>query len=111
MERRKKSQGFPGAAVIGLAVAAMSSAVVAADGEAIYYTDSQPACMVCHDGGTAGAPRVGHPEDWTDRLDERGMDEMVQHVIGGMTAMPPYRGRLSEEEARAAIEYMLNTLE
>lgn len=83
---------------------------LAIDGENVYRTTSMPVCMACHDTGAGGAPRINHPGDWGDRLGA-GTDVMVDSVLDGKGAMPAYGSRLSEDEARAAVEYMLDTLD
>jgi cytochrome c5 len=73
-------------------------------GEQVY----QRFCFACHAGGAAGAPRVGRPEEWRERID-RGTDEMLRNTIAGMPGMPPRGGctACSDEELEAAIEFML----
>jgi len=66
------------------------------------------ACMVCHDAGVVGAPRLGDKADWEPRMTQ-GLDRLLQVVIAGMGVMPP-RGSCmdcGDEELRAAIRYML----
>ena len=94
----------------GLALALVLAPAHAFDGEEVYRSDSRPLCMGCHDPGAAGAPRPGHADDWEGRLG-RGVDGMTQSVLDGMGAMPGYAGRMSEEEARAAVEYMIEGLD
>jgi len=45
-------------------------------------------CILCHVAGEGGAPRIGHPNDWTERV-ERGVDGMVRNAIEGFNNMPP----------------------
>lgn len=97
-------------AMAAIVLAAFSGPAIAADGEAIYYSDSMPLCMACHDTGAAGAPRVGEPGDWDDRLG-KGVDGLAESVLQGMGTMPAYNASLSEAEAHAAVEYMIGTLD
>ena len=88
---------------IGLAGAVITTAV-AADGKAIY--DSK--CVACHAAGVAGAPKLGDKAAWAPRL-KTGKDALVQSVIKGKNAMPPRAGmNVSDAEAKAAVEYMID---
>jgi cytochrome c oxidase cbb3-type subunit 2 len=73
-------------------------------GEAVYTL----ACVVCHSTGVAGAPKTGDATAWEPRL-AKGIDGLVQSAINGLGAMPPRGGNasLSDEQVRAAIEFML----
>jgi cytochrome c5 len=73
-------------------------------GEAVY----QRFCFACHAAGASGAPRVGLPDDWRERV-AQGEDAMLRNTIAGMAGMPP-RGMCNactDEELQAAIDYML----
>jgi len=69
----------------------------------------QNACSSCHETGVSGAPRMGDKTAW-DSLIAKGKDQLVQSVINGKGAMPPKAGNpaLSEEEIRAAVDYMVD---
>jgi cytochrome c5 len=77
-------------------------------GEAVY----QQACLACHGAGIAGAPRTDDPAAWGDRI-AKGMDTLYDHAINGFqgeAGMMPARGgntSLSDDEVRAAVDYML----
>jgi cytochrome c5 len=77
-----------------------------ATGEQIY----RDKCSVCHDGGGAGAPRLGHREDWGQRL-ARGVDAVHRAALTGIpdSAMAAKGGfrELSDAEVRAAVDYMI----
>lgn len=65
-------------------------------------------CSVCHDAGVGGAPKFRNAAEWKVRM-SAGMDSMLAIAIKGKGAMPP-RGtcmQCSDEELKAAIEYML----
>ncbi|HEX7080942.1 MAG TPA: c-type cytochrome [Gammaproteobacteria bacterium] len=71
------------------------------------------ACYLCHaPPGNAGAPVVGDMEAWADRI-AKGMDVLVDHALNGFQGesgfMPAKGGRLdlSDDEIRAAVEYMV----
>ncbi len=64
-------------------------------------------CGICHNSGTAGAPKTGDVAAWKPRLD-KGMDTLVTSVEKGINAMPP-KGMCfdcSSDEFKALIEYM-----
>jgi len=69
----------------------------------------QKTCSSCHETGVSGAPKIGDKTAW-DSLIAKGKDQLVQSVINGMGAMPPKAGNpsLSEEEIRAAVDYMVD---
>lgn len=96
---------FTGAA---LATLIASGGAFAADGEAVYNS----ACMACHAQGVAGAPKLGDAEAWADRIDQ-GMDTLYENSINGFQGeagvMPPKGGfaNLSDEEVKAAVDYMV----
>lgn len=65
-------------------------------------------CAACHAAGVAGAPKVGDKAAWAAHLAE-GTEHLVQAALKGEGAMPPKGGNpaLSEEEIRAAVNYMI----
>lgn len=67
----------------------------------------QASCAACHDAGVAGAPKTGDKAAWSEHI-ARGLDHMVHNAINGIGSMPPKGGNpnLSDEEVRAAVEYM-----
>lgn len=82
--------------------------VAAADGRVIYVQT----CAQCHANGVAGAPKIGDKAAWTQRL-TLGRDAILTTVLKGRGAMPPKGGNasLSDAEARAATDYMLEQLQ
>ena len=73
-------------------------------GEALY----KQTCSVCHGAGIAGAPKFGDKAAWAPRV-AQGLPTLVQHAIQGKGAMPPKGGSTaSEQDVRAAVEYMVN---
>ncbi|MBK8163884.1 MAG: cytochrome c5 family protein [Gammaproteobacteria bacterium] len=96
---------------IGLiaAIGMMGIAVVqAADGQKIY----QQACAMCHNAGTAGAPKTGDRDAWKDRI-AQGVEILNEHAINGFKGskglMPAKGGRsnLSDDDVKAAVAYMV----
>ncbi len=70
-------------------------------------------CKGCHAHGFAGAPKAGVQEAWTPRI-AQGRDVLYAHAIEGYfgpthTHMPPRGGNeaLTDEQVRAAVDYML----
>jgi cytochrome c5 len=85
--------------------AAASAASQKPDGKKVYET----ACMVCHAAGVAGAPKLGDKAAWAPHL-VHGMDAVLQSALKGKGAMPPKGGNpsLSDDEVRAAVEFMVS---
>ena len=89
-----------------MAAAAPAEAAAAANP---VYTQS---CAACHATGAAGAPKLGDQAAWAPRI-EKGMDELMNTVLNGKGAMPP-RGTCmacSDEDLRAAVEYMISQVQ
>ena len=91
----------------GAKVATVAAAPAAAgkpDGKKTYDT----ACMACHATGAANAPKLGDKAAWDPRI-AQGMDTMMKIAINGKGAMPP-RGAstASDDELRAAVQYMVD---
>ena len=81
------------------------------DGQVIYDN----VCMACHTTGAGGSPTLVQSE-WDTRLD-KGMDTLYKHAIEGFTGdsglMPAKGGRsdLTDEQVKAAVDYIVNNLE
>jgi cytochrome c5 len=69
------------------------------------------ACIACHGGGIAGAPKTGDAAAWGPRI-AQGMDTLNSNAINGLQGeagfMPAKGGRadLSDEEIIAAVQYL-----
>ncbi len=88
--------------------AAPAASSGAASGEEIY----NKACFVCHAAGVAGAPKLGDAAAWEPRM-AQGTDALLNTAINGKGAMPP-RGTCatcSDDDLRAAIDYMLSAVQ
>jgi len=68
----------------------------------------QAHCASCHAEGVAGAPKTGDKDAWSAKI-AAGMEQLVQNAINGIGSMPAKGGNpnLSDEEVRAAVEYMV----
>jgi cytochrome c5 len=67
-------------------------------------------CAGCHNAGVLGAPKTGDKAAWAAKQSAAGgLDGLVRSVVNGKGAMPPKAGdpSLSEDEIRAAVEYLL----
>ena len=67
-------------------------------------------CAGCHEEGVDGAPRIGHPEDWSGRS---SLWEAVlfEHAKQGFLNMPAKGGdeSLKDSDVAKAAEYMLRS--
>jgi cytochrome c5 len=91
-------------APVPAAAPAASQAAATGAGEALY----KQACFACHGAGVAGAPKFGDKAAWAPRI-AQGLPTLVQNAMKGKGAMPPKGGTsASEQELRAAVEYMVN---
>ena len=94
----------PVAAAAPAPAAAPAAAVSADAGKALY----DKTCFVCHAAGVAGAPKFGDKNAWAPFV-ATGIDAMVKVAISGKGAMPPKGGSTaSDEEFRAAVQYMVD---
>jgi cytochrome c5 len=84
------------------ALVTAAPALAAPDGAALY----KRYCGLCHEQGVGGAPRPRDKANWAPRF-KGGVEPMVASVIKGKGAMPPRAGtKLTDEELRAAVEYL-----
>ncbi|MEV8469736.1 c-type cytochrome [Ralstonia sp. UNC404CL21Col] len=92
----------PAAAPAAPAAAAAPQAAAGEVGKKVY--DST--CQMCHAAGVAGAPKFGDKAAWAPRIAE-GKAKMYDIALHGKGAMPPkgtYAG--SDEDVKAAVDYM-----
>ena len=81
-------------------------------GQEVYDT----ACYICHNPGLTGAPKPGDAENWKPRI-EKGLETLYANAVGGFQGqvgiMPPKGGNLllSDEEVKAAVDYLVNLVQ
>jgi len=97
----------------GGAEAAASVPAVAATGAATGLSGQQiydQFCFACHNTGVGEAPLFGSLEQWQPRID-RGMEQLLAVSFAGRGLMPPMGTCIScsEDEMRAAIQYMVDS--
>ncbi|MDT8998028.1 c-type cytochrome [Paucibacter sp. APW11] len=95
------------------ATAASSAAPAAASADnALGKSVFGKVCAMCHAAGVAGAPKPGDKADWGPRI-AQGNDTLYKHALEGFNGakgMMPARGggaSLSDDEVRAAVDYMV----
>ena len=86
-----------------------TSIVVASSGPVSGKDIYNNVCMSCHTSGAAGAPMIGNSSQWTARL-SKGKDTLYANAINGIGVMPAKGGlsSLTDEEVRAAVDYLLD---
>ncbi len=62
--------------------------IAAVEGFSVTQTYTQ-SCAMCHDTGMAGAPKLGDADVWASRIQDKGMETIIQNAITGINAMPP----------------------
>ena len=92
---------------------AVADAVAPASSDAKGKEVYDSVCFACHNIGLAGAPKLGDAAAWTDRI-AQGNDVLYDHAINGYVGpsgsmMPAKGGRadLSDEDTKAAVDYMV----
>jgi cytochrome c5 len=87
----------------GLLIAAGAGASV---GEELYRAK----CSSCHDGGTAGAPKLGDSAEWATRI-KRGTRALYTAAIRGMPNTPMVAkggfSELSDNDTRVIVDFMI----
>ncbi|WP_206950636.1 c-type cytochrome [Trinickia acidisoli] len=96
------------------AIAALSSAPAPAPtsasadnaqaGKALYTQ----VCQACHAAGVLGAPKFGNKADWAPRLKDP-MNVIYNYALHGKGNMPPKGGSTaSDDDVKAAVDYMVS---
>ena len=82
----------------------MPFGALAKTGEEVY----KQTCFPCHNFGIAGAPQLDDKENWAPRI-ATGKSALYQSALNGKGGMPAKGGNrvLSDEEVKAAVDYMV----
>jgi cytochrome c5 len=65
-------------------------------------------CQACHAAGVLGAPKFGNKDDWAPRLKDP-MDVVYNYALHGKGNMPPKGGsNASDDDVKAAVDYMVS---
>ncbi|CAJ0777299.1 c-type cytochrome [Ralstonia chuxiongensis] len=92
----------PAAAPAAPAAAAAPQASAGEVGKKVY----ESTCQMCHAAGVAGAPKFGDKAAWAPRI-AQGKAKLYDSALHGKAAMPPkgtYAG--SDDDVKAAVDYM-----
>ena len=108
------SEGEPAAeATTSIATTTTEATTTTADVPHPGQESYESACAVCHDGGAAGAPKFGDPDEgWATRI-AQGIDVLYDHAVNGFEGadgmMPAKGGRrfLDDVSVKAAVDYMV----
>jgi cytochrome c5 len=67
-------------------------------------------CIICHQNGEMGAPRVGDGANWYMRLGSSGLNGLYRHGIYGYNSMPVKGACVtcSDEDIKSAVDYILS---
>ena len=70
------------------------------------------ACALCHRSGMMSSPKLGNAADWAPRI-EKGIETLYDHAINGFNMMPARGGKpdLSDDDVKAAVDYMLSDVQ
>ena len=89
-----------------LAVLCGVGQVAAADGKAVY----EESCAGCHeDKAMPERLKLGDKAAWASRL-KKGSKALVDVVIKGEFPMPPRGGARNDADAKAAVEYIIESV-
>jgi cytochrome c5 len=78
----------------------VSGQLVAADGKAVF----DKSCAGCH---KMMKPKMGDKAAWAPLI-AQGPDALTASVMKGKKPMPPKGGAASEEDVKAAVEYIIS---
>ncbi|HEY5292242.1 MAG TPA: c-type cytochrome [Burkholderiales bacterium] len=78
----------------------VSGQLAAADGKAVY----EKTCKACH---SAMKPKIGDKAVWAPLI-AQGADALTASVIKGKGMMKPKGGAASDEDVKAAVEYIIS---
>lgn len=68
------------------------------------------ACIICHQNGEMGAPRIGNAANWFMRLKASGLTGLYRHAINGYNSMPVKGACVTctDNDIIASVDYILN---
>jgi len=105
--------------VVALFALTFTTASIADDSESLARSGEEvfdESCAGCHTGGFAGffggAPELGDKDDW-QALIPKGVDGLTKTTLAGIGSMAARGGcnDCLDEEVRAAVEYMLDSVQ
>ena len=69
-------------------------------------------CAACHATGVMQSPKLGNAGDWAPRI-EKGIETLYTNAINGINMMPARGGRadLTDDEVKAAVDYMISEVQ
>ena len=85
-----------------VATSLATGAATAADGKAVW----DKTCAGCH---AVMAPKTGDKAAWAPLI-KRGAEDLTASTVKGKGAMPPKGGAKSEEDVRAAVDYIISQM-
>jgi len=104
----KPEEAKPAAAPAAAPQAEAKPAAQADAGNTVGKKLYESVCITCHSIGLAGAPKFGDKASWEPFV-KTGLDTMLKNAISGVGAMPPRGGsQASDDELKAAIQYMVD---
>ncbi len=107
-EAPKAAEAKPAAAPAAAPQAEAKPAAQADAGNTVGKKLYESVCITCHSIGLAGAPKFGDKASWEPFV-KTGLDTMLKNAISGVGAMPPRGGsQASDDELKAAIQYMVD---
>lgn len=76
-----------------------------AKGKQVYNT----VCVICHQQGVAGAPKLGDKASWAPRL-AQGFPVLLEHALKGYKLMPARggNGQLADEDVANALGFIVS---
>lgn len=104
----KPAEAKPAAAPAAAPQAEAKPAAQADAGNTVGKKLYESVCITCHSIGLAGAPKFGDKASWEPFI-KTGLDAMLKNATTGVGAMPPRGGsQASDDELKAAIQYMVD---
>ncbi len=85
-----------------VAISLAAGAATAADGKAVW----DKSCAGCH---AVMAPKTGDKAAWAPLI-KRGAADLTASTVKGKGAMPPKGGAKTEEDVKAAVEYIIGQM-